>query len=399
MTPFLKKILGMNWVLVFVMYGLLIFGVFMIESAARHLSIPKETLKQFGSVGAYYATMQKKWILIGSVAYFGAAFIDYRWIRWLGIPFYVVSMALMIMAMKQDDSVHRLTISGFSFQPAQLGISSGIILIAWLIQDLPRLHRVFGAPFMRLCIIGVLSAVPFLMVVKMGDMGSALVWGPVAIVALIIGGAPFRYLSFLTFIGAGVLPLLYFILLPLVSPRGPERIDTWLRMLRGQEVNIAKEGYAPHYIAMAVGKSGWKGTGWKASTGENSLLAKGFIPNDTAHNDYIFAVIAEELGFRGSILLLTAFALLIIQGLFIAFYSRDMMGRLLASLVVALFFAHVFESIGMCVHLLPITGIPLPLVSYSGTFVVICMMLLGLVQSVWIHRNAKPELQIKPAAE
>ena len=124
---------------------------------------------------------------------------------------------------------------------------------------------------------------------------------------------------------------------------------------------------------------------------------KGFIPRDTAHNDYIFAVIAEELGFRGSLLLLTAFALLLIQGLFIAFYSRDVSGRLLVCLIVALFFAHVFESIGMCVLIMPITGIPLPLVSYSGTFVVICMFLLGLVQSVWIHRNRKPELQVAKA--
>lgn len=399
MTPFLRKILGMNWVLVFVMYGLLIFGVFMIESAARHLPVSREILNQYGSAGGYYSTMQKNWILIGSVAYFGAAFIDYRWIRWLGIPFYLVSMGLMVMAMQQDDSVHRLNFFGLSFQPAQLGISSGILLIAWLLQDLPKLHRWFGAPIMRIGIIAVLSAIPFLMVMKMGDMGSALVWIPVSIVALLVGGAPFRYLTFMGLIGAGMLPLLYFVALPLVSERGPERIDTWLRMMRGQEVNISDEGYAPHNISMAVGKAGWKGVGWKASAEQGSLHAKAFIPKDTAHNDYIFAVIAEELGFRGSLLLLTAFALLLIQGLFIAFYSRDVCGRVLVSLVVALFFAHVFESIGMCVLLMPITGIPLPLVSYSGTFVVICMMLLGLVQSVWIHRNWKPELQIKPAAD
>lgn len=399
MTPFLRKILGMNWVLVFVMYGLLIFGVFMIESAARHLPVSKDVLDQFGSAGAYYAWMQKRWILLGSVAYFGAAFVDYRWIRWLGIPFYLVSMVLMVAAMQQDDSVHRLSIGGLTFQPAQLGISSGILLIAWLIQDLPKLHRWFGAPFMRIAIIGVIAAIPFLMVMKMGDMGSALVWIPVSIVALIVGGAPFRYMSFMALIGVGLLPLLYFIALPLVSERGPQRIDTWLRMMRGLEVNISDEGYAPHNISMAVGKAGWKGVGWKASAEQGSLHAKAFIPKDTAHNDYIFAVIAEELGFRGSLLLLTAFTLLLIQGLFIAFYARDVCGRVLASLVVALFFAHVFESIGMCVLLMPITGIPLPLVSYSGTFVVICMMLLGLVQSVWIHRNAKPGVVAQPAPE
>jgi len=378
----------MNWVLVFVMYGLLIFGVFMIESAARHLTVSADALNQYGSAGGYYAAMQKRWILIGSVAYFGTAFVDYRWIRWLGLPFYAVSLVLLAMAMQQDDNVHRLTIGGFSFQPAQLGISSGILLIAWLVQDLPKLHAWLGAPFIRVGLIGVLSAIPFLMVMKMGDMGSALVWLPVSIVALLIGGVPYRYLSLMTLIGAGMIIILYLIVLPLVSERGPERIDTWLRMMQGLEVDTSNEGYAPHKISMAVGKAGWKGVGWKATAEQGSMHAKGFIPKDTAHSDYIFAVIAEELGFRGSLLLLTAFAMLMIQALFIAFYSRDMCGRLLASLVVALFFAHVFESIGMCVLLMPITGIPLPLVSYSGTFVVICMMLLGLVQSVWIHRNA-----------
>ena len=329
MTPFLRKILGMNWVLVLVMYGLLIFGVFMVESAARNVSVSKENLAQFGSAGAYFASKQKAFILIGSVAYFAAAFVDYRWIRWLGIPFYLVSMGLMGAAMQQDDAVHQLKLGGLSFQPAQLGITAGILLIAWLVQDLPKLHRWFGAPFIRIGIIGVVAAVPFLMVMKMGDMGSALVWIPVLIVALLIGGIPFRYLTCMGFLGAGLLPLLYFVALPLVSKRGPERIDVWLRMMNGREVDISGNAYAPYYVSMAVGKADWKGAGYKATEEKGSLHAKGFIPRETAHNDYIFGVIGEELGFRGSLLLLTAFALLLIQGLFIAFYSRDVSGRLL----------------------------------------------------------------------
>ncbi len=396
MTPFLRKILGMNWVLVLVMYGLLIFGVFMIESAARHLTISKELLDHYGTVGGYYAHSQKIWILLGSAVYFIVSLSDYRWIRWLGIPYYISSLALMVLAMVQNDSVYRLKFGTFSFQPAQLGVSSGILLIAWLMQDLPKLHRWFALPFVRIGIIGTLAAIPFLFVMKMGDMGSALVWIPVSIVALLIGGIPFRYLSFMALVGAGCIPLLYFVVLPLVSKRGPERIDIWLRMMQNKEVDIAGAAYAPHNVSMAVGKAGWKGVGWNATAEQGSLHDKGFIPRDTAHNDYIFAVIAEELGFRGSLLLLTTFALLLIQALFIGFYSRDVSGRLLVCLIVAVFFAHVFENIGMCVLIMPITGIPLPLISYSGTFVVICMFMLGLVQSVWIHRNAMPTLKTKP---
>ena len=377
--------------MVLVMYALLIFGVFMIESAARHLPVSPERLKEFGSAGGYFAWMQKNWILIGSIAYFAAALIDYKWIRWLGIPLYIASLVMMLMAMQADDDVHRLTIAGLSFQPAQLGVTSGIIMIAWLMQDLPKLHRHLGNPLVRIAVIAIVSAVPFLMVMKMGDMGSALVWIPVVIVALLVSGIPFRILTFIGLFSAGVLPIMYFVVLPLVSERGPERIDLWLRMKQGQEVDIKGDAYAPHNVSMAIGKADWKGLGWMATSEQGSLHDKRFIPHLTAHNDFIFAVIGEELGFRGALLLVMAFALLLIQGLFIAFYSRDISGRLIVCMVVALFFAHIYENIGMCVLLMPITGIPLPLVSYSGTFVVICMFLLGLVQSVWIHRRNREE--------
>ncbi len=101
-----------------------------------------ERMKEFGSAGAYFASLQKIWIVVGSVAYFGAALVDYSWIRWLGIPLYAVSLGLMLMAVQEDDDVHRLTIAGLSFQPAQLGVTSGIVMIAWLMQDLTEAPRV-----------------------------------------------------------------------------------------------------------------------------------------------------------------------------------------------------------------------------------------------------------------
>ncbi|MGE9271655.1 MAG: FtsW/RodA/SpoVE family cell cycle protein, partial [Verrucomicrobiales bacterium] len=102
-------------------------------------------------------------------------------------------------------------------------------------------------------------------------------------------------------------------------------------------------------------------------------------------------------GFRGAMLLIIGYAVCLVICLVIAASARDPMGRLLVSGVVALFFAHIFENIGMCIQLMPITGIPLPLVSYSGTFAVMCMFLLGLVHSVWIHR--KPIRRFEPEEE
>jgi rod shape determining protein RodA len=273
-----------------------------------------------------------------------------------------------------------------------MGITAGILLIAWLIQDLPRLHRVFGGSFSRIGVIAVGAGLPFLVAGAMGDTGSALVWVPVTVVALLIGGVAFRHILFMLLIGAGVLPIMYFVVLPSMDSgeRAINRVDLWLKMQQGQEVDILDQGYSPHWATVAVGKSGWKGVGWNAPPEKNSVTARGKPSGTTNHNDYIFVVIAEELGFRGTLALLCAYAVLMVQCLLVAYYSRDVTGRLLAALVLTLIFAHVFESIGMCVLLLPVTGIPLPFISYSGTFVVICMFLMGLVQSVWIHRFDRP---------
>jgi rod shape determining protein RodA len=381
MTPLFRKLLGLNWPLVLTMYGLLVFGVFSIESAARHLP----------NGGAWFAERQKMWILIGSGVYFLTALIDYRWYRWLGVPIWIAGLGLMSIS----SGVGQVEVGTFTFQPAQIVLAGGLLLTGCLLQDLPRLGRLIpkvgwllDEPFLKIAIVGVISGVSFLVVMSKGDMGSAIVWIPLAAVTLLVAGIPFRYLTALSLVGAALLPIAFYVVLPAVSERGPERMDTYWRMLHGKEVDLLDEGYAAHRVSVAVGKAGWLGVGWNADANRNSLHAKGFIPNETAHNDYIFAVIAEEQGFRGSLLLLTSFALLLVLCLFIGAYARDPMGRLLVGGAVAIFFAHIFENIGMCVLLMPITGIPLPMISYSGTFVVICMFLLGLVQSVWVHRDA-----------
>lgn len=382
----------MNWLLVISMYGLLIFGVFAIASAARHLPAP-------GGIpgGEFYADKHKMWMGIGTVVYFATALIDYRWVRWLGLPLYLAGLGLMGMAMGVDDEVHRLSFGPISFQPAQIAIAAGIIAIATLSQDLPKLHPVLGQPFVKVFLVAGLTGIPFLMVVKLGDMGSALVWVPVAVVALLVGGVPWRHLILLTALVAAVTPVAYYAVLPVASERGTKRIETYLESVKTGTVTKNDDTWASYWVTTAIGKAGWSGLGWNATAERGSLHDKRYVPWKTAHNDYIFAVIGEEQGFRGAILLIAGFALLLVQCLFIAFYSRDLAGRIIAGGVVGLFFAHLFENVGMCILLTPITGIPLPLVSYSGTFVVISMFLLGLVQSIWLHRGRVAPVKKKRA--
>ena len=250
MTPLFRKILGMNWVLILTMYGLLIFGVFAIESGARHLD-------QANGIpgGEFFAGRQKLWIALGSVVYFGAALVDYRWVRWLGVPMYVVGLALTVKAMGSGDSAHRLMLGPISFQPAQSAIAAGIIAIATLAQDLPRVHRFFGEPFFRVLLIGVLTGIPFLLVVKLGDMGSALVWIPVAVVIMLVSGIPWRYLIFLGAMSVGLVPIGYYVVLPTASERGTKRIETYLESV---STGVVENTDAHSWSLLGVHR-GWQG--------------------------------------------------------------------------------------------------------------------------------------------
>lgn len=375
----LRKILGLNPVLIIAMYALLVFSIFIIESAARHQV----------SGGEYFAKRQIIWIILGSAVYFTTALIDYKWLKWLSVPMYFLAIILMLVVLGQGSSVHQISIAGIAFQPTQLMIGAGILFIALLFEQLSEWREWLNHPFVKLGIVAIFCGVPFLMVVKSGDMGSALVWAPVAIVSLFVGGIPYRYLLIMAVGGVGVLPLLYYIVLPSVSDRAAGRVDQYIAMVQNDgEVEYNDDNYAIHHVTTAIGKAGWKGVGLGAQLeGQpGAVHANGYIPMDTAHNDYIFGVIGEELGFRGGVLLIAVFLMMILCCLIVGLFSRDAYGLMVCCGVSTLIFSHVFENIGMCIRVMPITGIPLPLVSYSGSFTLICMLLLGFVQSIWVHR-------------
>ncbi len=374
-----RKVLGLNPVLLLAMYALLFFSVFIIESAARHQSMG----------GEWFAQRQVIWIALGSAVYFITALIDYKWLKWLSVPMYLLAIVLMVVVLAKGSSVHQISFGGVSFQPTQLMIGAGILFVSLLFEQLPQWKNWLNHPVVKIGVVGVICGIPFLLVVKSGDMGSALVWGPVAIACLFMSGIPYRYIFAMAIGGVGVLPVVYYLVLPMVSDRATARIDQYIEMVQNDgKVEYNDDNYAIHNVTTAIGKAGWKGVGLNAdlSGQPGAVHANGFIPYDTAHNDYIFGVIGEELGFRGGVLLLLVFILLITSCLVIGFFSRDAYGLMVSSGVATLLFAHVFENVGMCIRVMPITGIPLPLVSYSGSFTLICMLLLGFVQSIWVHR-------------
>ena len=125
------------------------------------------------------------------------------------------------------------------------------------------------------------------------------------------------------------------------------------------------------------------GKGWKRGT----QAKLGYLPQSVAHNDFIFSVLAEEKGFVGSTVVVGLYALLLANGIRIAGMARDRFGMLLAVGVSVIFAVHIFINIGMTIGLMPITGLPLPFLSYGGSFVLSCCFLQGLLQSVYRYRR------------
>ncbi len=386
MTPLFRKFLGMHWILFAIMALLLTAGVYSIYAAVHFRDGEQADL-------VHKWREQINWILIGTVVYFSAALVDYKWVKWGALIMYVVSLGMVMavstgLGVEVNEQMIGLRLPGVGvFQPAQMAIASTILLMAVVLGEAHKIFPWMRHYMVRFLVSGAIFGVPFIMMLKQGDLGSAMVIVPVAVVMLIVGNIPFRCLIAAALIGLIIIPPVYFFGL---KEHQRQRIDVTLDLLQGKEVNIKKEGYALTNILIAVGSAGWPGKGVDPSelpANMKNLLQLGLLPKVTSHNDFIFAVVCETFGFRGAAALLGLFLFLLVMCFTVAFFARDALGRLIVAGIIALLFAHIFEHMGMNIGLLPITGIPLPFISYGGTFLIMNLFLMGLLQSVWVHRN------------
>jgi rod shape determining protein RodA len=145
-----------------------------------------------------------------------------------------------------------------------------------------------------------------------------------------------------------------------------------------------QKSYQVRQALISVGSGGMTGTGWH----KGNQTSLGFLPPGAAHNDFIFSVIAEEEGFVGSLVVLTLYGVVLFTGIRIASQARDRLGKLMAVGIVTLIFSHVFINIGMNIRIVPVTGIPLPLLSYGGSSVLGSLIAIGLLQNVYMYRKA-----------
>jgi rod shape determining protein RodA len=371
MTPFLRKLLGLNWLLLANMLALATFGVIAIYSA---------TFMREDSVAAEFWRKQADWIAVGFVAFMIASLIDYHWIRWGALPMYLAGIVFLVLTKFMGTRVYGarswLHIAGINFQPAQLAVVAGIMVLALFLSQFRQMH-----PMLRLLLCGAIVGAPCLLILMQPDLGECIIWAPVLFALLFVAGLPLRYLICIVLIGLTFIPIAINLGL---KPYQKDRITAFINP------DIDKQGaaWAINQSLIAIGSGGWSGKGFKAP---NTQIELGFLPATAVHNDYIFSAIGEQWGFVGGMFLIGAFSLLLLTCLFIAFFAGDQFGLLLVIGVTALIFTHIFQNIGMTISILPITGVPLPLISYSGSFALMIMFGLGIVNSVWVHRREAAE--------
>ena len=358
----------MNWVLIAIMLSLAIFGVIAIYSCTF-----------MRSEVAYYTMWKKQavWVAISSIIFVGVSLLDYRWVRWGALPMYLGSVVFLVLTLligkKLDGARCWLQLGPIQFQPAQIAVISGILVMALFLSQFRSLH-----PMLKLLACGVTAGAPGLLILIQPDLGEVIIWIPVVFAMAFAAQIPLRYLIVVALIGVTCIPLVYYFKLKSYQQA---RIIAFV----DPEIDSRGNAWAVNQTLIAVGSGGWAGKGFKAP---NTQVALGYVPATTVPNDYIFSAIAEQWGFVGSVGLLGGFGLLLLSCLFVAYRSADELGLLVTIGVMALIFTHTFQNIGMNISILPVTGVPLPLISYSGSFVAMIMFGLGLVNSVWVHRKS-----------
>ncbi len=320
----------------------------------------------------FFIKKQLIFALIGIVAMLGMSFVDYH--RWhiLAWPMWGVSLILLGVAllMPASDGIHRwIRLGGFQFQPSEVAKFAMIVLFAHLISlNYKRIKTFVGGFLPLLLILGVTCG----LVIIEPHLSGTILLCLLGLVLMFVGGCRFSYLIGILALGAAAIFLMVF-----VFGYEQERINVWLNPLEifNRDYSGRSEAWQTVQSLYAIGSGGLLGQG-----PGNSRQKHLFLPEP--QNDFIFAVVCEELGFIGAVLIIILFALLIWRGFVIAMHASDKFGAVLATGLTAQIGLQVLLNIAVVTNSFPNTGISLPFFSYGGTSLVMLLAQMGLVLAV-----------------
>lgn len=324
--------------------------------------------------GEAYATNQAIGFVAGFVGAIPLAIIDYRvWRRFLR-PIYglaiVMLLAVTLMGATANGATSWLDVGPIRVQPSEFAKPLMIIVLAGFFAE-----KAVGEHGVFLKALGIIS-VPGLLVLVQPDLGTATVFGAVFLIMAYVAGARLIQLGGLVL--ATVISAVLAVKAGILEEYQVARLTSFMN-----PNDAGTAGYQVAQSKMAIGSGGITGKGLDATT----LANLGFLPED--HTDFIFSNLAERFGFVGSVALIFLFFLLIWRILHVATTSRDRFGVLISVGIGTMFLFHVLVNVGMTMGIMPVTGIPLPFISYGRSSLVVSVMSLGLLQSIAMRSRSE----------
>ena len=339
----------------------------------------------------YYVIRQSIYGVIGIALMFALARIDYSRFRELRVGIYTAMVAsitlVLVLGAAARGSRRWIELPFFTFQPSELGKLLLVVALAGFVIDRAR-RQSEAQRTVRLLLLGI---VPAVIVVLQPDLGTGLVYGIVTLTVLFIGGISWTHFAALGGLAvatvAVVLVLAPAVGAPVLEGYQQERLTSFLN----PSDDPADSSYQTNQALIAIGSGG------KTGLGDDATQARaGFLPE--GRTDFIFAVTAERWGFVGSAFVLSLFALLIWRALRIATLSKNLFGSMIAAGIAAMLLFQVFVNVGMNTGVMPVTGIPLPLMSYGGSSVLVTFMAIGLLQSVYVQSQLASPSRVRTQA-
>lgn len=369
-----RNLRRLDWLLVGLTLALSIAGLFTLYSASQSAAADV----------AFFSKYYVKQILFCTLGILMAVLIacmDYRALVSMAPFFYGLAVLLLIavplIGFTAMGGQHWLRVLGVQLQPSEFSKVALIYTLAWYLsryqERIYKLAYFIGA----LAIAGVL----ILLILIQGDLGTAIVASPLVFVMLFAAGCRRRHILAIVLAGCTIAPLAYFNLdhLPLKDHQ-KTRIVSFFHP--EADPDYAKDaGYQIVQTKIAVGS----GQMWGKGFGKGTQTHMRFLP--VYHTDFIFALFAEEMGFVGGVILIGLYALFLLRGLSLARDCPDLAGGLLALGSISVIAFHVLVNIAITLNLLPVTGLPLPFLSYGGSFYVTTMMCVGTVLSVHVRKG------------
>ena len=360
-----RLIENLDYTLLFAVVLLCFYGLLVLYSSTR-LAVTG------GSDPYFFVKRQSLWALVGFVFLTIIIFIDYHNLERYSRVIYFGAIILLIMVIFAGRLTYGarrwLAIGPFDFQPSEF---AKIALIGFLADFLSKNKQKLDNFFYYLLPFAY-TGLLVLLVFMQPDLGTSLVYLAILIIMLFVAGVKIKYLAFTFLASISSIPLLWIFLKDYQKNR--------LILFLNPNLDPLGGGYNVIQSKIAIGSGGFLGNG--IFSGLQSQL--NFLP--AQHTDFVFSVVGEELGFIGTVLLLVLYAIILWRGIKIALEARDLLGSLLAAGAVSFLFFHIVVNIGMAMGMLPATGLPLPFLSYGGSFMISNLMVIGILLNVQLNK-------------